>query len=77
MKFSINDVVQVQSVCADLEYVGLLGYVTNVIESSNPTVTVSFYHAQEKGENAYVTTRDFLGSELYLCGQPNPELLPA
>lgn len=72
-KFSVNDVVQVQSTVSDLEYVGLLGYVKSI---SGSVVTVSFYHAQVKGENAYVTDCEFLDSELYLVGKCNPELTP-
>lgn len=70
---SVNDVVQVQSTVSDLEYVGLLGYVSKI---SGNVITVSFYHVETKGENAYVTERDFLRPELYFVGQPNPELLP-
>ena len=72
-KFEINDVVQVQSTVSDLEHVGLIGYVTSVSET---TVNVAFYYAQEKGENAYVIDADFLLSEVYFVGRPNPELLP-
>lgn len=71
--FQVNDVVQVQSTIADLEYVGLLGYVAEV---SGPTVKVAFYHAENVGENAFCIDRDFLASELYFVGRPNPELLP-
>lgn len=73
-KFEVNDIVQVQSIVADLEYVGLLGYVFEVTTS---VIKVAFYHAEKKGENAYVVYRDFLPSEVYFCGRPNPELLPA
>lgn len=69
----VNDVVQVQSTVSDLEYVGLLGYVSEV---SGSTAKVAFYHAEMKGENAYVVYQDFLVSELYFVGRPNPELLP-
>lgn len=72
--FQVNDIVQVQSTVADLEYVGLLGYVSEVTTS---VIKVAFYHAEKKGENAYVVYREFLPAELYFCGRPNPELLPA
>lgn len=72
-KLEVNDVVQVQSIVADLEYVGLLGYVSEVTDT---TVKVVFYHAEHKGENAYCQDRDFLLSEVYFVGRPNPELLP-
>lgn len=68
-----NDIVQVQSNVSDLEHVGLLGYVKSV---SDKVVTVSFYYAKEKGENAYVLDVEFLRAELYFVGRPNPELLP-
>jgi len=73
-KFEVNDIVQVQSIVSDLEYVGLLGYVSEVTTS---VIKVAFYHAEKKGENAYVVYREFLSTELYFCGRPNPELLPA
>lgn len=68
-----NDIVQVQSTVSDLEYVGLLGYVKS---QSGSVVTVSLYHAETKGENAFVLDKEFLESELWFVGEPNPELLP-
>lgn len=73
---SINDIVQVQETSDDIEYVGLIGYVSKVLESTTPVIEVSFYYAKEKGENAYVMRKEFLRPQLYLVGQPNPELLP-
>lgn len=70
---SVNDIVQVQGTVADLEYVGLLGYVSKVSDS---VVEVSFYYAKEKGQNAFVTTHEFLRPELYFVGTPNQDLLP-
>lgn len=72
-QFELNDVVQVQNTVADLEFVGLLGYVESVTEL---TVNVVFYHNEVKGENAYCIEQDFLKSELFFVGRPNPELLP-
>ena len=57
----------------DLEYVGLLGYVSKVSDS---VIEVSFYYAKEKGQNAFVTTHEFLRPELYFVGTPNQDLLP-
>ena len=68
---SINDVVQIQDTIADIEYIGLLGYVSKI---TTTTVTVSFYTAQEKGENAYVTSQEFLISQVHFVGVP--KLLP-
>lgn len=73
-QFEVNDIIQVQSTVADLEFVGLLGYVFEVTES---TVKVVFYHNEVKGENAYCIEHDFLKSEVFFVGRPNPELLPA
>ncbi len=70
---SVNDVVQVQGTVADLEYVGLLGYVSKVSDS---VIEVSFYYAKEKGQNAFVMTKEFLRPELYFVGTPNQDLLP-
>lgn len=70
---NVNDVVQVQGTVADLEYVGLLGYVSKISDS---VIEVSFYHAQTKGQNAFVCTKEFLRAELFYVGQVNPDLLP-
>lgn len=72
-ELKINDIVQVQTTAPDIEHVGLVGYVSKVTAS---VISVDFYHAQEKGQNAYVTTFDFLPTQLFFVGTPNPELLP-
>ena len=72
-QFEVNDIIQVQSTVADLEFVGLLGYVSAVTET---TVNVAFYHNEVKGENAYCIEQDFLKSEVFFVGRPNPDLLP-
>lgn len=72
-ELKINDIVQVQTTAPDIEHVGLVGYVSKVTAS---VISVDFYHAQEKGTHAFVTTVDFLPSQLFFVGTPNPELLP-
>ncbi len=73
MQLKVNDIVQIQTTVSDVEYIGLVGYVKEVTET---TVTVSFYYAKAKGENAYVQDQTFLISQVYFVGKPNPELLP-
>ena len=71
--FAVNDVVSVKDTVADVEFVGVLGYVKAVTPT---TATVSFYYPHTAGEPAYARDQDFLLADLFLVGKCNPDLLP-
>ena len=69
----LNDIVQIQDTVADIEFIGCIGYISHVTDT---TVGVNIYAPFVKGENAQVTEIELLKSQVYFVGKPNPNLLP-
>jgi hypothetical protein len=69
----LNSVVQIQDTVADIEQIGLLGYISEI---TTTTYTVAVYYAAVKGENAHVQYITVLHSQVHYVGECNPNLTP-